>query len=416
MHSDMTVPVLRNQRFLIIWVGQTISILGDTLYNLALMWWVVQETGSGTAMSAVALAAALPRIILGPLVGVYVDRLDRRMLMFVSNLLNGLITAAIAFLFWQGSFSLGLIISSAALMGIVSTFHAPAFEAAIPTIVGEKELVRANSLMQTGHSVTGLVAPALSGVLIAFAGTGFSIMVDALTFFVAGGSLLLVSLPKTMCKTTEHRSILGDATEGFRYIGRHGMLLPLLIFFAVINLTLAPMGVALPILILKVLNGGPELLGLFGSFQSSGVLIASSLLSAAPGLIRRTGVSLVSGILLIGACAAAIGFAPGAWAALVGAVGLGFAVIVANVASQTIWQREVSDELRGRVFAARHTFSSGLWPLGLAASGPLVDWLGARWLLGGAGIVCMITALAGWLVPGLMTYRQSSSKEVDVAA
>ncbi len=415
MSTDINVPVLRNQRFLVIWIGQTISILGDTLYNLALMWWVVQETGSGTAMSAVALAGALPRIILGPLVGVYVDRWDRRMLMFVSNLVNGVITASIAVLLWQGGFSLSLIIISAALMGIVSTFHAPAFEAAVPTIVGEKELVRANSLMQTSHSVTGLVAPALSGVLIAFAGTGFSIMVDAITFFIAAISLLLITLPKPVANTVEQRSVLADAAEGFRYISRHGMLLPMLMFFAVINLTLAPMGIALPILIAKVMEAGPEMLGLFGSFQSAGILIASSLLSAAPGLIKRTGVAMVAAILMIGASTVVIGFAPGNWALLAGATGLGIALIIANVASQTIWQREVTDELRGRVFAARHTFSSGLRPLGLAVAGPMIDWVGARWLMGGAGIICMVTALAGWLVPGLIGY-QHTAKQPDAAA
>lgn len=404
------VPVLRDRRFLLLWIGQSVSILGDTLYNLALIWWVVQVTDSGAAMSSVALAAALPRIICGPLVGVYVDRFDRRRLMLAANLANGMITAAIAFLYWRGQFSLGLIIGSAAMMGLVSTSHGPAFEAAIPSVVAEDQLVRANSLMQTANSISGLVAPALSGVLIAAAGIGASILLDAVTFLLAALSLLPVRLPRSPVATSR-RSLLADAAVGFRYIARHRLLLPLLIYFAMVNLALAPMGVVVPLLLVKVLHAGPQLLGLFGSFQSAGVLAASALLSLFPRLTRRTGLTLLSSICLIGVSTVLIGLATGPVILLIASALMGMALVVANVTSQTIWQREVVDELRGRVFAARYTFGSGLRPLGLALAGPLTDWIGVRVTLAGTGLLCLASAISGWLVPGLIAYGQAAPAE-----
>jgi len=405
-----TVPVTKNRNFVILWGGQSVSILGDSLFNLALMWWVVSVTGSGAAMSTVALAGALPRIFLGPIVGVYVDRVDRRHLMTISNVANGIITLAMAALFWQGVFSLGMIIFSAALMAAVSTLHAPAFEAAVPAIVGKEELVRANSLMQSANSIVGLVTPAISGIVIAVAGVGAAVLVDAVTFFIAALSLQFVRIPSVRRATQQRRTVLEEAKVGLKFVSAHGLLLPILVFFAVINLTLAPLSVALPILVLKVLGGGPALMGLFGSFQSGGVLAASTLLSAYPRLAKRTGLVLVLAIMGIGLSIAAIGLVASPVAFLGGAFAMGFAVILANVASQSMWQREVPEELRGRVFATRTALSSGLRPLGLAASGPLVDLVGSKWLIGAAGILCAVAGACGLIIPGLRQYPQVTRK------
>jgi MFS family permease len=404
----MNNNLFRNRDFVIIWGGQSISILGDNLFGLALLWWVVSVTGSGTAMSSVALAGALHRIFLAPLLGVSVDRIDRRLLMTLTNLVNGVITLIMAVLFWQGTFSLWVILVSAALMGAVSTLHSPAFEASIPAIVGKDDLVRANSLMQSANSIVGLVTPAISGVIIAVAGVGTAVLIDAVTFFIAALSLLFVNIPKLETASSARASVLREAMVGFRFVSAHGLLLPMLVFFSVINLTLAPMSVALPILVLTVLKGGPTLMGLFGSFQSAGVLAVSTLLSAYPGIAKRTGLVLVMSIVGIGLSTAVIGLVPSSIALLGGAVTMGMTVILANVASQSIWQREVPAELRGRVFAARTALSSGLRPLGLAVTGPLTDLVGSQWLIGAAGLLCALAGLFGFAVPGLRQYPREA--------
>lgn len=135
MNEQPAVPVLRNKTFLILWGGQVVSLLGDTLFNLALMWWVVSVTESAVAVSFVALATSLPMLILGPFVGVYIDRSDKRLMMLAAHTLNGLITAVMALLYWRGIFSLPIILVAAVLMGIVSNLDGPAYEASIPVVV-----------------------------------------------------------------------------------------------------------------------------------------------------------------------------------------------------------------------------------------------------------------------------------------
>lgn len=402
------VPVLRNKTFLILWGGQLVSVLGDMLFSLALMWWVVSETGSGVAMSGVALGSSLPRLLLGPIVGVYVDRLDRRKMMLTADTLNGIITAGMAVLYWRGHFSLPVIIGSATLMGAVTTLDAPAYEASIPTIVGEEQLVRANSLMQTANSVMGLVVPALSGVLVAVAGVGASIIVNSITFFFAAFTLLLIRIPSPRGGAVQS-TFRSDLSEGVRFIVRNRLLMPMLIFAALINLTLAPVSISLPLLVVEVLSGGPALLGLFGSFQSAGVLGASLILSAFPQGLARTGRVMVGSLVALGVFTMLIALAPSTIVFLMGGTLVGFVLVVANVASQAIWQCEVPDGLRGRAFTARETISSSLRPIGQALTGPLLDRVGPVWLMGGAGLLCAVGGILGFTIGSIVEYPQPRS-------
>ena len=400
-------PILRNRTFLIMWGGQLISLLGDMLFDLALIWWVMNVTSSGMAISAVALAASLPSIILGPIVGVYVDRLDRRRLMIMSDVVNGVIMASMAVLYWQGIFSLPLIVAAAALTGVVSTAHGPAFQASIPVVVGKEHLVRVNSLIQTAGSTLGLFVPGISGLILAVAGIGASIMFNAVSYLIAALSLSFVSFPSPRM-SSPHDSVLRDAVQGMRFVFSHRLLLPMLIFASLINLTLAPVSIALPLLVVNKLGGGPALLGMFGSFRNAGVLLASIILSAYPNLLRKMGLIMVFCIVAIGGFTVLIGVSPNALGVLLGGAFVGFAVVVANVASQAIWQREVPDNLRGRSFAARETITSGLRPMGIAAAGPLVDWLGPQWLMGAAGVLCAISGIVGFVIPSIVNYPQEA--------
>jgi MFS family permease len=381
-------------------------MIGDILFGLALMWWVVETTGSGLAMSASALASGLPRILLGPFAGVLADRFDRRNLMFATNAVGALITLSMVFLYVNGIFSLGLIIGAAAALGATAAVHSPCFEATIPSIVDATDLTRANSLFQTSRSVAGIVAPAVSGIIIAVFGIGASIFIDSLTFIFAGLSLLLVSLPSP--KVVSQQGLLRQSTEGFRFIFDRRLLFSMLLFFAVINLTLAPLGIALPMLILQVMAAGPALYGTFGSSQSLGVLVGSSLLTAFPRLSRNCGLLVVICIITGGASIMVLGLWPNPMVLIGAGFFLGFSIVIAQISSQYIWQRETPDEVRGRVFAARFTFSAALQPVGLGVAGPVIDLIGPARLLSLGGGLCAACGFLGFLVPGLVSYKQAT--------
>ncbi|MBT9155893.1 MAG: putative bacilysin exporter BacE [Firmicutes bacterium] len=409
MHTTAEVPVLRNKAFLILWGGQIVSMLGDALFSLALMWWVVSETGSGVAVAFVVLASSVPRLLLAPIVGVYVDRVDKRRMMLFADTLLGVITLGMTMLFWRGHFSLPVIIAAAALLGAASSLDGPAYEATIPAIVGKNQLVRANSLMQTANSIIGLLAPALSGLVIAVAGVGVAILANSISFFFAAFTLLLISLP-AQSRVIKQRAFGRDLRDGAKFILGNRLLLPMLLYAALINLSLAPISVSMPLLVTNVLRGGPQLLGLFGSFQSVGVLAASLLLSAKPALLAATGKVMIFSLIALGCFTVIIARAKSAPHLLLGGAAVGFALVVANVASRTIWQREVPEEYRGRAFTARDTVSGALRPMGQALAGPMVDTLGPMWLIAGAGALCVVGGILGLGVRSIITYPEKPKR------
>ncbi|MBT9176269.1 MAG: putative bacilysin exporter BacE [Firmicutes bacterium] len=402
-------PVLKNKTFLILWGGQIVSMLGDALFSLALIWWVVSETGSGVAVAFVALASSVPRLVLAPIVGVYVDRVDKRRMMLFADALLGVITLGMTMLFWRGHFSLPIIIAAAALLGAASSLDGPAYEATIPAIVGKSQLVRANSLMQTANSIIGLLAPALSGVVIAVAGVGVAILANSISFFFAAFTLLLISLPAQL-RVVKQRAFGRDLRDGARFILGNRLLLPMLLYAALINLSLAPISVSMPLLVTNVLRGGPQLLGLFGSSQSVGVLAASLLLSAKPALLASIGKVMIFSLIALGCFTVVIARAKSAPHLLLGGAAVGFALVVANVASRTIWQREVPEEYRGRAFTARDTVSGALRPVGQAIAGPMVDALGPMWLIAGAGALCVVGGILGLGVRSIITYPEKPKR------
>ncbi len=409
MHTTAEVPVLRNKAFLILWGGQIVSMLGDALFSLALMWWVVSETGSGVAVAFVVLASSVPRLLLAPIVGVYVDRVDKRRMMLFADTLLGVITLGMTMLFWRGHFSLPVIIAAAALLVAASSLDGPAYEATIPAIVGKNQLVRANSLMQTANSIIGLLAPALSGLVIAVAGVGVAILANSISFFFAAFTLLLISLP-AQSRVIKQRAFGRDLRDGAKFILGNRLLLPMLLYAALINLSLAPISVSMPLLVTNVLRGGPQLLGLFGSFQSVGVLAASLLLSAKPALLAATGKVMIFSLIALGCFTVIIARAKSAPHLLLGGAAVGFALVVANVASRTIWQREVPEEYRGRAFTARDTVSGALRPMGQALAGPMVDTLGPMWLIAGAGALCVVGGILGLGVRSIITYPEKPKR------
>jgi len=408
VNTHVDVPVLKNKPFLILWGGQIVSMLGDALFSLALMWWVVSETGSGVAVAYVALASSLPRLVLAPIVGVYVDRLDKRRMMLFADTLLGVITLGMTMLFWREYFSLPVVISAAAILGAASSLDGPAYEATIPAIVGKEQLVRANSLMQTANSIIGLLAPALSGVVIAVAGVGVAILANSISFFFASFTLLLIRLP-AQPTVVKQRAFGRDLKDGAKFILGNRLLLPMLLYAMLINLSLAPISVSLPLLVKNVLLGGPQLLGLFGSFMSAGVLGASLLVAAKPALLSATGKIMVFSLIALGIFTVVVARAQSAWQLLFGGAAVGFVLVVANVASRTIWQRETPEQYRGRAFTARDTVSGALRPVGIAISGPMVDSIGPVWMIAGAGVLCVVGGLLGFGVKSIINYPERSN-------
>src|SRR5919199_1425970 len=182
--------LLKNARFLRLWIGQGTSFLGDAVSMVALVVLVVQVTGSASAVGGALIARLLPTVA-SPLAGVLADRLDRRLVLVASDLVRAALVLGLVF-----ARDLGTIYVLIFLMGLARTLFHPTIRAAFPSVVGGGDLTRANALISGTFSVAETAGPALGGLLVATVGVDAAFVLDAATYLVSAALLSLIPLPR----------------------------------------------------------------------------------------------------------------------------------------------------------------------------------------------------------------------------
>src|SRR5260221_6873363 len=181
--------------FTLLWAGQTISVLGDAVFTIAISWEVLLLTGSATAMSLILIAKWAPKILFLLCGGVVADRISRRLLMLVGGVGRGCILLLVAWLSWMHLLQFWHLIALAPLFGIVSSFFDPAYQAIMPQLVETEALSAANSLNMLSRNLGFLLGPMLGAGCITLFGQASAFTFDGLTFFISALFLLALRLP-----------------------------------------------------------------------------------------------------------------------------------------------------------------------------------------------------------------------------
>jgi len=385
----------RNREFLIVWLGQSISMFGTRVSYIAWIWWMLSKTDSAAAVAGIGIAAALPNLLLGPFAGACVDRWDRRRLMIVMNFLNVAILGAAAFLMFGRALEPWRAYALTALSATAAAFHRPALQSSIPNLVDEDQLTRANSMYQISRGVAGLLGLSIGGVLVGFIGEAPTFLLDASTFAIAALLLLPVvfASPRTG-DVVSWRSIVRDTVNGFRFLCRRKALLYLVLLFALINFLLAPTSVLFPIMSRDVLDAGPEGFGWLNAAISAGLLIGG-FLTAALRRFKYQGWAILVGLLAIGLLMIGFGISRNLFLSMLFMAVVGIAVSIVNVFESVVFQSRVPNELQGRVFAAQFAVCDGLQPLSLAVIGVLLTAVSAPCVIIGSGLAILLAVVGG---------------------
>ncbi len=181
---------LTHRPFALLWSGQTISRLGDSLYRIAMAWWVLQKTGSATEMGAVLIFSSVPMLIFLLVGGVASDRFPRLRVMLVSDLLSGAVVGVVALLAFTGWLEVWHIYIASILFGLVKAFFQPAYTATVPEITPLEMLPSANSLTSLSQQGASIIGPAIAASIIALGGTPIAFGLDALSFFASAACIL----------------------------------------------------------------------------------------------------------------------------------------------------------------------------------------------------------------------------------
>jgi MFS family permease len=230
--------------FLVIWVGQLVSIIGSGLTGFALSVWMFEQTGQATPIAMNALFFNLPRVILSPIAGSVADRYNRRLVMILADTGAALSTLVVAIILFSGNLQVWHIYLTTAISSAFSVFQEPAYRASITMLVPKKDLARAGGIQQIGFAIQTILTPLIASVLYLAVGLRGVILIDFATFFIAIGALALVRIPQPK-PTTEvedgdgKQSMWKDAVFGWKYLRKRPGLFGLLWYYAVVNFFLS---------------------------------------------------------------------------------------------------------------------------------------------------------------------------------
>ncbi len=408
---------LKHHPFALLWTGQTISRLGDSLYRIALAWWVLEKTGSATAMGTVLVFAQIPMLLFLLIGGVVVDRLPRLRVMFASDMLSGLVIAFVAFFSWLDLLEVWHIYIASMIFGFVEAFFFPAYQAVIPQITPPELLTSANSLNGLSQRVTGIIGPALGAALVAAGGTSVTFGLDAFSFFISAVlifPILRLNLDKVQREeealeaTGRQKSMrealqqgFADLREGFKFVVTIPWIWITILVFGFVNITEAgPRAVAMPFLIKQDLGADVALLGWFGSASSLGFVIGMIWLGQYVRLHRRGLLGYLS-VAVSGATLLPFAFTLPIPILVVSSFISGISVSVFALVWTHTLQEMVPAKLLGRVYSIDALGSFVLLPIGFSLSGWATDAFGAPtvFLVGGIGTIILI--LLGLIHPAI---------------
>ena len=359
--------------FLLIWVGQLVSLIGSQITSFALGVWVYQNTVSVTQFALISFFTMLPGLVIAPMAGALVDRWDRRWTIILSDSVAGLSTLSIALLVLTGQLQIWHIYLAITISSISNAFQWPAYSSAITLLVPKKHLIRASGMTQLSEALARLLSPFCGGVLVILIQLSGVIMLDLSTFLFALVTLLIVKFPPPQTTTAgklAKGSLLQESIYGWSYIKARPGLMGLLMFFSISNFAVCTSEVLFTPLVLSFTSA--NILGLVLSIGGSGMLISSIIISIFGGPKHRIYSVLVSELLL-GLCISLVGMRTSVTLITTGVFLAFFCIPIGESSANTIWQTKVEPDVQGRVFAIRRMFAWSSRPLAYLVAGPLAD-------------------------------------------
>lgn len=361
-------------RFLTVWAGQICSLIGSALTDFALGLWVYRETKSITLFAFIMMFAIIPQVVLAPISGALADRWDRRKTMIGANVGAAFVTLSMALLHSMDSLSIGAIYVGVIGIAVCSIFLRPAFGSSTVLLVPKEQLGRANGLVQTGLSTVQIVAPILAGALVSVLHIGGILLLDAASYVLAIGALLLVKFPPFEPSQAGggKGKLWANIVSGWQFLVARPGLLRLLGFMAAANVILGISSVLVTPLVLSVT--GPLGLGTIMSIGGIGMIVGSMVLTIWGGPAKR--INGILGFMLIHCIFLVLtGVRPSV-------IWIGIATFGAFLSQpiflgliNVILQSKVPRGMQGRVFGTVIMIALSTQPIAFFISGPLSEMI-----------------------------------------
>ncbi len=408
--------------FFTIWTGQALSLLGSQMGSFALVWWLtIASGGSATVLAMSALVATLPHVFLAPIAGALVDRWSRRRVMIIADSGVALFSAGLGILAWTGALQIWHIYVIMFVRALGGTFHWAAMQAATSMMVPKAQLSRVAGMNQTLQGALTVITPPMGALALAVMPLEAIMGIDVVTAFLAVAPLFFVHIPEPRRQpastTGPVATLVGDISEGVRYILSWPGMVIVLVVAAVLNGLINPAFALMPILVSSHFGGDALQLGWTQSAWGIGLILGGVILSAWGGFKRRILTSAL-GMMIAGVAFIVVGVTPASafGLALAGILIAGLANPLVNGPFFAIIQDVVEPEIQGRVFTVVGSLAGIAAPIGMVIAGPLSDRFGVQFwfLLGGIASVAM--AIGARTIPAVLHIEDQRQRTCDASS
>lgn len=394
MRLPIVLVPLRHRDFRLLWAGQTVSILGNFIYGVALPFQILALGGSALQLGIGASITSVAMIVSLLVAGALVDRLPRRRVILVSDVASAFVTAVIAVLGFTGALRIEHLYIASAFFGVAFSFVGPAISAIIPELIPQDILVPGNAVRGLSRQVAQVGGPVIGGAIVAFAGPPMAFAVDAASFVVSFCAVWLVAARSSGAPVTV--PFLRHIRDGLAFTFSVPWLWVTIFLWAFINMAMSgPFVVGLPLLVRDTLGGDAGTFGLIVAAMGVGEVVGTFTISQLR--VRRVGLAIYAWAILAAATRIVLGLVPELPVILLMFAIGGLSVVGFGVLWESALQRHVPRDMLGRVVSIDWFGAVLMGPVAPVVFAGIVEAIGPApsFVVGGvAAIVMLIPPLA----------------------
>jgi DHA3 family macrolide efflux protein-like MFS transporter len=380
-------------------VGQTITTFGSLLVQYALLWHLTLTTKSGVVLALAAVFGFLPQAIVSIFAGVWADRVNRKVMIIISDSTIALATLVLAFFMLSGVDDLWLVFLVMAVRSVGAGIQMPAISALIPQIVPTDKLMRVNGINSSVQSSLLIIGPVAAAGIYSTFSLAAILFIDVVTAVIGLSLLATIAVPTlSRAASNEKPSYFTDLREGLKYIFSHDLVRWVMVIYSIVFLLVVAPSNLSPLMLVRTFGSDVWLLTILELSFGIGMVAGGALMAIFASKMDRLGM-MVGTSILFGVLAVVMGFTTN----LILFYGLffliGLAVPAFSTSSMTLLQETVEPERQGRVFGFVGIVMAVAMPLGMAVLGPLADIVSVEILLIATGAITVLIAVVAVLLP-----------------
>lgn len=377
--------------------AQTVSLLGSSIVQYAIIWYITLSTSSGVMLTISTLCGFVPQVFISLFAGVWIDRYDRKKLIMLSDTVIAVSTLLLAVAFWLGHTYIWLLFVVLAIRSAGTGIQTPAVNAIIPQIVPQEQLMKINGIYSTLTSIMLFLSPVISGLILSLSTLETTLFIDVITAIIGVGITSTVYVQSNEKKGLKISSSFDEIKEGYLYLMKNTFVKRLLVYQIMILFLLSPSAFLTPLLVNRIF--GTEVWRLTASEMtySLGMVLGGLLITSWGGFKNKIHTWMLAGAAY-GFLMMALGMVPEFFLYLICNTIIGITAPCYNTPITVTIQEKVSPEMYGRIFSYMQIATSCVLPLGMIIFGPLADIIQIQWILISDGFIIIIISLLLWKI------------------